>query len=145
MGISLAAWKAVCGDREDLIDLHPAVAARSLLSDPEKPHKYHAQATEYNGRKYPSKSQAARAYDLDMLTRSKAIHGYVEEVTFRLGPDFRYRADFVVADASRMWAEDVKGFATPRFKQAVKLWRKYGPFPLHVIGNKSTEVIGGGG
>ncbi len=152
MGISYDVWKTLCGNNTELRSLHPAASGRSddqiireLAGEQvPPPHKYHAQATEYNGRKYPSKAQAARAYDLDMLTRSKAIHGYVEEVTFRLGPDFRYRADFVVADASRMWAEDVKGFATPRFKQAVKLWRKYGVMPLHVIGNKSTEVIGGG-
>ncbi len=109
-----------------------------------KGHKYHAQRTEYNGRMYPSKAQAARAYQLDEMRKNKVIHGYAEEVTFHLGPDFRYRVDFVVANTALMWAEDVKGFITPRFKTAIKMWRKYGPFPLHVIGNKSTEVIGGG-
>jgi hypothetical protein len=116
-------------------------------------HKYHAQRTEYNGRSYPSKAQANRAAELDLMVKDKQIYPYLEEVTFQLGPDFRYRADFVVVNRSRpnmwpLWAEDVKGFATPRFKTAIKMWRKYGAFPLHVIGNKSTEIviplIGGG-
>ncbi len=100
---------------------------------------------------YPSKAQAARAYQLDLMAQNKVIHAYIEEVTFRLGPDFRYRADFLVFGPASLvhtypvWAEDVKGFVTPRFKEAVKMWKKYGRFPLHVIGNKSTEVIGGGG
>ncbi len=138
--------------------LHPAASGRTeaniireMAREQAPPsHKYHAQATEYHGRKYPSKAQAARAYQLDMMVISNEIHCYLEEVTIRLGPDFRYRADFVVfghggIGVFRVWVEDVKGFMTPRFKTAVKLWRKYGPFPLHVIGNKSTEVIGGSG
>ncbi len=159
MGISYEVWKTLCGSNTELRSLHPAASSRSddqiireLAGErAPPPHKYHAQATEYNGRKYPSKAQAARAYQLDMLAKNKAIHGYLEEVTFRLGPDFRYRADFVVfgdwvaCNSFEVWAEDVKGYMTPRFKTAVKLWRKYGPFPLHVIGNKSTEVIGGSG
>lgn len=150
MGLSFTDAK-----RLGLGHLHPAASGRTeaeVLRQlgveavvPPPPHKYRAQRTEYNGRSYPSKAQAARAEQLDVMIRHGTIHGYCEEVTFRLGPDFRYRADFVVADGGLMWAEDVKGFVTPRFKTAMKMWRKYGPFPLHVIGNKATEVIGGGG
>ncbi len=151
MGLTLAQCKAL-----GIGHLHPAATGQSdaeVLRQlgvedvvPSSPHKYHAQRTEYNGRVYPSKAQAERARQLDALVLGEVIHPYLEEVTFRLGPDFRYRADFVVINQAwpnmwPMWAEDVKGFMTPRFKTAVKMWRKYGRFPLRIIGNKSTEII----
>ena len=38
-------------------------------------------------------------------------------------------------------AEDVKAIETREFRRQKRLWKAYGPFPLHVIGKKTVEVI----
>jgi hypothetical protein len=112
--------------------------------------KYHATPTIYKGVRYPSKMQAARAIVLDDMYENGEIDWWLREVAFDLGEDTRYRADFVVATPSgvgvnlvRVHAEDTKGKVTSAFRKIMKLWRKYGPMPLHVIQGKHIEIIEG--
>lgn len=111
-----------------------------------RPHKYHAKPTVYKGRMYDSKAEAEYAAGLDM---DRDIAWWLRQVSFDLGEDTRYRADFLVADESSMlgsgtdiYAVDVKGVETAAFRKIKKLWRKYGPVPLHVVKRgKTVEVI----
>lgn len=112
-----------------------------------KPHKYKAVQTEYDGVKYPSKAEAAHAILLDALLKDNEINWWLRQVPVRLGPDTVFRVDFLVAghpatmETLEVWAEDVKGVETPAFRKIRKLWMKYGPFPLHIIKGKKTEII----
>ncbi len=109
---------------------------------PAKPNKYHSVKTEYGGILYDSKSEARRAYELDMMITAGVISWWIRQVTFRLGcPENVYRADFLVVEPMHVHVEDVKGASTRKFEHDVKLWRKYGPCDLHVIRKEGTEVI----
>lgn len=55
---------------------------------------------------------------------------------FHLGcPENKYVADFTVMDGvtGANHVVDVKGMETPKFKHDKKLWRSYGPHPLHIV------------
>ena len=114
--------------------------------------KYRAVRTEYNGCVYDSKAEAARAAELDLLVRAGRVAWWLRQVVFRLGcPENIYRCDFVVAEPLMadyfgvvVHAEDVKGMETTKFRRDARLWRKYGPMPLHVIRGGKVEVIPGG-
>ena len=73
-------------------------------------HKYRAIPTEYRGRRYPSKKQAEKAEELDLLKLAGKIKGFIEEVSFRLPGNSRHRVDFGVIelDNTVTWIE-VKG------------------------------------
>lgn len=91
--------------------------------------KFNAAKTEYNGRKYDSKREAAKAEELDMFKMAGQIVSWEPQVDFTVFPKWRdkrtgkihraikYRADFFVK-----WADgteeviDIKGFVTPVFK-----------------------------
>ncbi len=105
--------------------------------------KYRAKPTTYCGVRYDSKAEAARAAELD---RMKEVGGILwwhpKPGTFRLGcPENAYRPDFLVVGKHGVWVEDVKGMRTAKFKRDLKLWRAYGPCPLHVVNGKKVEVI----
>lgn len=126
------------------------------MPHPFKQHKYLAKPFEHNGRKYPSTAQAERAMALDGMVDAGWISWYLEEVPFMLGPDTKYRVDFLVfkslgEDCSEtksdslclVHAEDVKGFETMAFKKIRKLWAKYGPCELWVIKKGKVEIVEG--
>ena len=98
-----------------------------------KRNKYNAVRTEYSGRTYASKAEAARAQWLDL---DPLVWFWVPQPPFKLGDD-TYRPDFLVVaktgEIVHVWAEDVKGVETPDFKRKCKLWAKYGPCKLLVI------------
>lgn len=100
-----------------------------------RPHKYSAKRTVYAGISYPSKAEAERAQQLDMLKCSNHVKGWERQVRFELGcPENRYTVDFVVTEYDgNQWAEDVKGYETATFKRNKRLWRSYGPMPLRII------------
>ena len=124
--------------------------------------------TSLNGRRFPSKAQAKRADELEMLKRAGQVAWVLYEVPIDIGEpgvDKPYRVDFVVAEFGQtkelgswqevgmkfVWlepvfihAEDVKGFDTPSFNRHVKQWRLRGPFPLHIIRSGDVQVIKGG-
>lgn len=110
-------------------------------------HKYKAAPTIYNGVRYDSKAEAERAKELDLLKRAGDIHDWKGQVHFILG-DINYRADFLILGTDgEIWIEDVKGMETDRFRIVRKLWKKYGPLPLHILKRKgkqwNTEIIRG--
>lgn len=108
--------------------------------------KYRNEPTIYGGVRYDSRAEAHRAAELDLLVLSGTIRFWVRQPSFRLGcPENVYRADFLVVPRSGgAWVEDVKGVHTAKFARDAKLWARYGPCPLHVIGRGGTRVIEGG-
>ena len=85
------------------------------------------------GVEYDSKAEADRADELDLLLRTGNIIEVREQVTFQLGPDTTYRADFVITDAKGVCAEDVKGYPSRDFQRTIRLWKKYGTMPLRIM------------
>jgi len=114
-------------------------------------HKYGARPTVFDGVKYASRAEAARARELDALFRAGKLRFWYSQPRFRLGvPENRYIADFLIIDRQgRVWVEDIKGVETDKFKHDRKLWLTYGPCPLHVLrwkrGKWVSEVFMGGG
>lgn len=105
--------------------------------------KYRNVPVVYAGVRYDSKAEARRAGELDLLRDAGEIRFWVRQVTFRLGcPENVYRPDFlVIGSGDDVHAEDVKGSRTAKFNRDVKLWRAYGPCPLHVITGRNVEVV----
>jgi hypothetical protein len=101
---------------------------------------------------YASNAEAIRAQQLWLLEFAGDVVSIARQVTFELGvPENKYRVDFVVTDkAGRQWAEEVKGYETSKFRRDKKLWKSYGPMPLHVLRlnrdgrSWAREVVGGG-
>ena len=114
--------------------------------------KYLANRTTYNGISYASKAEARRAMALDTLKAAGLVSWWAPQVKFRLGcPENVYVVDFLVAEPCShisglfdMYAEDVKGMETAKFKRDKKLWAAYGPIPLRIIKGKNMELINPG-
>ncbi len=104
---------------------------------------FRAVPTIVDGVRYDSKAEANRAAMLALLQRSGEVRWWLRQVTVRLGcPENTYRVDFVVCSRDNdVRAEDVKSIETREFRRQKRLWRAYGPFPLHVIRRKTVEVI----
>ena len=105
--------------------------------------KYNAKKTQYRGWNFDSRAEAQYAEYLDGGVESGEIHCWLRQTPFDLGEDTRYRSDFVVIETDgTIYAVDVKGMETPRFRQIRKLWEKYGRMPLRVIkkGKVSYEL-----
>lgn len=114
--------------------------------------KYRNVRTEYNGRVYDSKAEAARARELDEMVKEWIVLWWLPQPTFRLGcHENVYRPDFVVVqpiglafpgtEKVRIHAEDVKGTETPKFRRDRRLWKRYGPFPLWIIKGDNIEIV----
>ena len=113
--------------------------------------KYRSKRTKYNGVSYASKAEAKRASVLDLMARAGDVAWWIAQPKFRLGcPENVYVPDFLVARTNggtfrgrgfSIHAEDVKGHETQKFKRDKRLWRRYGPFELHIIKPGSTEVV----
>jgi len=104
---------------------------------------FRAVPTLVDGVRYDSKAEADRAAILELLRRGGEVRWWLRQVTVRLGcPENTYRVDFVVcAKDGSVHAEDVKAIETRDFRRQKRLWKAYGPFPLHVIGKKTVEII----
>lgn len=98
-------------------------------------HKYGARPVTVDGVRYASQAEAIRGQQLAAQLRLGLIRELELQPRFALGcPENVYVADFrVVDDRGRVRVEDVKGFETPAFRRNKRLWRKYGPHPLHVL------------
>ena len=108
--------------------------------------KYRNTPTYYNGLRFDSKAEAARAAELDFQQKAGAIVFWIPQVTFRLGcAENKYRVDFLVVTKDGVRAEDVKGMETAKFKRDKRLWRAYGPCDLWIISRKkgaqNIEVV----
>jgi len=99
---------------------------------------------------YASIAEMKRAQTLDVLVKSGGIFKWFRQVPFQLGPDTSWKSDFVVINclyrrnagdvAMSLWVEDVKEFETPASRRIVRLWKKYGPYTLHIIGLRSGNI-----
>lgn len=101
-----------------------------------KPHKYGVAPKEqrtYSGVVYDSKAEGARAAELDLLVRVGDVPRYERQCEIALGPDFGTVVDFIVWTRGGRHVEEVKGKETPRFRQVRRLWKKYGPMPMHIL------------
>jgi hypothetical protein len=110
-------------------------------------HKYHAIPIVLDGVRYASKAEAEWVSYRLFLLRVGQFAAVRRQPQYQLG-DIRYRADDEVTDLDgHVFAEDVKGVETPRFRLVRRLWPKYGPCPLRVVkcrGRKwSIELIPG--
>lgn len=100
----------------------------------------------YKDRVYDSIVECRRAPQLDL---DPDVIWWLRQVGFDLGEDVRYRTDFVVADLDgNIWAEEIKVHDSATFRKTVRLWRKYGLFPLHILWQSGNgwqrEIIQGG-
>ena len=91
---------------------------------------------------YDSIAEMKRAQELDLFVGGNLSHWF-RQVPFQLGPDTSWHADFVcISYDANVWVEDVKQFETPASRRIVRLWKKYGPHDLHIIGLEGgTQVI----
>lgn len=84
-----------------------------------------------------------RAVQLDLLTNSGDIAGWIQNVRFRLG-EFKHTADFLVWEAPGMChVEEIAGHDMTLFKIALELWPQYGPVEMIVLSSKSHDKCGG--
>ncbi len=100
-----------------------------------KPNKYRNTITIADGIKFDSKAEAKRFRELKLMQKSKDISGFGLQPSFIIGPEIRYRPDFIVCDKSgKVWVEDVKGKETQAFVMKAKLFRdKYPWLELRII------------
>ncbi len=111
-----------------------------------RPSKYRNVRTLYQGEWYASRAEAKRAAELETFFCYGDVARVERQPRFELGcPENVYIADFLVYPRRGLTrVEDVKGFVTQKFKRDLKLWRRYGEFPLWVImGGRITIVEGG--
>ena len=120
----------------ELAKLHPDAAGP-------KPSKYKNKRAEYAGVLYASRAEAAYAARLDAAVAAGLVRFWVGQPVFRLGcPENVYRADMLVVPMQgHVYVTEIKGCWTLKAKRDMRLWRKYGPCPLHVVMRGKTEVV----
>ncbi len=105
-----------------------------------KPRKYRNVPTEYGGVRYDSKAEAVYAERLDLWVLLEHIRGWVRQVSFQLGSDFKTRVDFLVIDNEmKCEAHEIKGHEIAQFKTVRRLWPKYAPCPLVIVKESRTR------
>lgn len=112
-------------------------------------HKYSAKKVDLDGRSFGSKLEAAVYGILKLFERAGEIRDIECQVQVELSaakivykPDFR----FLDVNSGRTEYAEAKGFETPEWRLKRRLWKAYGPGPLHVyMGSyanpKLTETI----
>lgn len=115
----------------------PAGAAKQPSRAPQAPYggnKYHNQKTVVDGITFDSKAEARRYCELKNLRAYGKIDWFNRQPSFLLPGGIRYRPDFIVCAAGRIWVEDVKGMETKEFKLKHKLWNEsYPGLPLKIL------------
>ena len=97
-------------------------------------HKYNATKTIVDGLTFPSKAEAARYQELQLMIYAGEISDLQLQPSFVLLPGFvdnrgktqrgiTYKADFLYVEDGQTVVEDVKGMETPVFKLKAKLFR----------------------
>lgn len=111
-----------------------ANSKRKRLNAPpgdQRPHKYHAQPTEVDGIKFPSKAEAAQYEKLKLLHQAGDVAWFCRQPRFVLPGGVEYVADFIVCyvvltvsddygkpvmQDLHIEIQDVKGFKTPEYR-----------------------------
>jgi len=101
----------------------------------EKIRKYRNTITMADGIRFDSKAEARRYRELKLMQYSESISGFGLQPSFIIGPEIRYRPDFIVCDKhGKVWVEDVKGKETQAFVMKAKMFRdKYPWLELRII------------
>jgi len=101
----------------------------------DKPNKYRNAITMADGIRFDSKAEARRYRELKLLQHTESISGFGLQPSFIIGPEIRYRPDFIVCDKhGKVWVEDVKGKETQAFVMKAKMFRdKYPWLELRII------------
>ena len=95
---------------------------------------------------YHSIAEMKRAQELDLLLWAGDISDWFRQVPFQLGPDCSWKCDFLVLGLDGLTrVEDVKEFETPASRRIKRLWKKYGVYPLWILGLKGGKQIVQGG
>lgn len=108
-------------------------------------HKYHAQAVEIDGHKFPSQHEADRYCELKLLERAGAITNLRMQVRYTLEEGHRlkngrrlrkreYVSDFEYDEGNRHIIEDAKGMRTREYRRKIKEF-----FDLYVTGREKIE------
>jgi hypothetical protein len=120
---------------QDKTEHMSAAEYRELISGKSlRRNKYNAAKTEFDGKVYDSKKEAARAAELKLLQKAGEIMAFAEQVTFLLPAGVKYIADFVIiGNDLSVTVEDVKGFKTDVYKLKKKLMEE-----VHGIRIKET-------
>jgi len=100
-----------------------------------KPNKYRNAITMADGIRFDSKAEARRYRELKLMKHSDNISGFGLQPSFIIGPEIRYRPDFIVCDKQgKVWVEDVKGKETEAFVMKAKMFReKYPWLELRIV------------
>lgn len=97
--------------------------------------KFNNTKTVYNGIKYDSKREAAKAAELDMLKQGGEVLEWLPHPKYIILPRWRdkggkvARASYYIPDFWVKYSDgsevviDIKGFQTPEFKLKAKMWR----------------------
>ena len=108
-------------------------------------HKYHAQAVEIDGHKFPSQHEADRYCELKLLLRAGEIADLKMQVRYILEEGRRlkngkrlrersYISDFEYDEGNRHIIEDTKGLRTVAYKRKIKEF-----IDLYVTGRENIE------
>lgn len=97
-------------------------------------HKYNANQTIIDGRKFPSKKEAGRYQELMQMWRSGEIRYFLPQVSLELNDQgsAKYRCDFLIFphEGPEIY-EDVKGIKTDMYKLKKKLIEAR--YPIKII------------
>ena len=96
-------------------------------------HKFNAVPTERYGIKFPSKLQAKRYDQLQLLKRAGDVVFFLMEVPFNF-PGGKWRCDFMVFwKDGNITVEDVKGYDTAESKRVRRIVEANYPIEVQVI------------
>lgn len=143
MGTSFEEFAAKCPTVAHLHPDHPDHPSNARPSKPKRS-KYGAVRTRFKNRTYASKAEATHAQLRDWELSQGIVAFVLPQPKFVLGDDGDvYVSDFLVVypDVS-IFADEVKGVETPKFRRDRQLWAKYGPCPLRIYKRgKLVETI----
>jgi len=89
--------------------------------------KYGAIKTVLNGIRFDSKREAARYWELLLLSRAGKIKNLSLQPVFIFPCGVKYKADFQYEEAGQLVAEDSKGFKTPVFNLKARMFKHHFP------------------
>jgi hypothetical protein len=96
--------------------------------------KYKNDPCYYNGFRFDSKKEANYCKELDLRVKAGEVAFYLRQVPFHLTGGVIYRVDFMEFHADGgVHCVDVKGFATPEFKNKKKQAEALFPITIEVI------------
>lgn len=105
--------------------------------------KYNAVRTLHpDGSSFPSKLEAAVYSHLKMLERCNLLSDIKKQRCVKLGEDTRWKIDFSFMQDGELVYAEAKGVATNDYLRKLKLFKKYGKWPLKVyMGSYQKPVL----